>query len=344
MSDKDAEIEVDDDGEVTVDVTDNPDLAEETPKPEPKLQVQVTQKPDKSAVDDAAAALTAATKTAETERAARVAAEQTAQNERSARLAAEEARRAQEEEAASLRERADNSELTAVTSGIEAAKQQQEAAQREFERAMEAGEFPKASAAQVALSKSAAQIDRLEAEKVRLELAPKRPVTEGRVEAPGNSFDKYVAGFTPRSQAWLRSHPECAVPQVGGDPVKNASMMEGHYAAIRAGYTLESDDYFRTIEEKLGLRTPVSAAAEVTPAVVEPKPTPKPRAQPSAPVNRDVPAASGNRTTRSVTLNKDQREAAKLSFPHLTDKEAFGQYARNLLELEAEGKLGRVTH
>jgi hypothetical protein len=342
MADKDTTIEVPDDGIIEIDVSDNPDLAAE---PEPKPVVAAS-KPKTAAVDEAAAALTAATKTAESERTARLAAEQTAQTERNARLAAEEARRAQEEETTSLRERADNSELTAVTSGIEAAKQSQEAAQREFERAMEAGEFPKASAAQVSLSRAAAQIDRLEAEKVKLEAAPKRATTEGRVEAKptGSQFDQYVSGFTPRSQNWLRAHPECVAPAVGGDTQKNAKMMKGHYAAIEAGHALESDDYFRVIEESLGIRTPVSAAAEVTPAVVEARPKSTPKAQPSAPVNRDVPAASGARTTRSVTLNKDQREAAKLSFPHLPEKEAYGIYARNLLELEAEGKIGRVTH
>jgi hypothetical protein len=35
---------------------------------------------------------------------------------------------------------------------------------------------------------------------------------------------------------------------------------------------------------------------------------------------------------------------AKVSFPHLPEQQAYGQYARNLIELEAEGKLGRLTH
>ncbi len=344
MAEKDATIEVEDDGEVIVDVTDNPDLAAAA---EVTTQPAVTPKPAKTpAVDEAAAALTAATKSAETERAARLAAEQTAQSERNRANAAEAARQQQEAEAVELRERADNSELTAVTSSIETAKQLQEAAQREFERAMEAGEFPKASAAQVSLSKAAAQIDRLEADKVRLESAPKRPTTEGRVEAPtaGDPVEKFLSGFTPKSQAWLRSHRDHLPPALGGDPVKNASMMLGHEKAKRDGIQLESDDYFRVIEETAGIRTPVSAAAAITPAE-EATPKPRPRvAQPSAPVNRDVPAANGARTTRTVTLNKDQREAAKMSFPHLTEKEAFGIYAKNLLELEAEGKIGRVTH
>ena len=343
MAEIDEDIEVLDDGEVVVDVSGLPDIAGE---PEPK-PVVAAPKPRTAAVDEAAAALTAATRSVETERAARLAAEQTAQSERNRANAAEAARQQQETEAEALRERADNSELTAVTSSIETAKQQQEAAQREFERAMEAGEFPKASAAQVQLSRAAAQIDRLEADKVRLESAPKRPTTEGRVEAPaaGDPVEKFLAGFTPKSQAWLRSHRDHLPPALGGDPVKNASMMLGHEKAKRDGIQLESDDYFRVIEETAGIRTPVSAAAAITLAEeATPAAKPKPRAQPSAPVNRDVPAANGARTTRTVTLNKDQREAAKMSFPHLTDKEAYGIYAKNLLELESEGKIGRVTH
>jgi hypothetical protein len=33
-----------------------------------------------------------------------------------------------------------------------------------------------------------------------------------------------------------------------------------------------------------------------------------------------------------------------MAFPHLPESQAYGQYARNLVELEAEGKIGRLTH
>jgi hypothetical protein len=192
------------------------------------------------------------------------------------------------------------------------------------------------------MSKAAAQIDRYETDKARLEAAPKRPTAEGRVEtAPVNAVEKYLSGFSPRSQSWLRAHMDCLPPNLGGNRVKHAKMMLGHETASDSGIALESDDYFKAIEEALGLSNPVSAAAVLTPAVVD---KPAKKALPSAPVNRDVPSATGARTTRSVTLNQAQREAAKMSFPHLSDKEAYGIYAKNLLELEAEGKLGRVTH
>ena len=57
MAEKDTTIEIEDEGTVTVDVTDNPDLAEDEVVPQPK-PVAAAPKPAKTAaVDEAAAAL-----------------------------------------------------------------------------------------------------------------------------------------------------------------------------------------------------------------------------------------------------------------------------------------------
>jgi hypothetical protein len=329
----DTVVEVPDEDTVTIDVTDTPELAD-TPKKE-------VARSRSASVDQAADELTKATKDYEAERTARLAAEQSAESERRARFAAEQEKNQRDEELAALKERADSSELTVVTSKIESAKQQQEAAQKEFERAMEAGEFSKAGAAQVALAKATAQLDRLEEDKTRIESAPKRSTTEGRVEARGTTFEQYLSNFSPKSQAWLRLHPDCVHPSVGGDEVKNDKMMAGHHLAKSQNIKPESDDYFRIIEETLGIRSPVSAAAEVTSAG-ESKKTSKP--PPSAPPSRDTNEATGGRQTRSVTLNANQREMALMSYPHLKPQEALAEYARNYLALQAEGKIGRSTH
>ena len=47
---------------------------------------------------------------------------------------------------------------------------------------------------------------------------------------------------------------------------------------------------------------------------------------------------------QQVTLSKEQQEAARLSFPHLETKQAYTQYALNLIELTNEGKMNRTTH
>ena len=352
-----ATVEVEEEGIVTVDVTDQPELAGaeeaepvEVVEPEPKPAKEKAPKVVKpNAAEEAAAALTQAVKTADE---GRKAAEATAMAERRAREEAQRLAEQRGQEAAGYREQAENRELAIIESGIESSTREIASHQSEWERAQEAGEFAKASAAQVKLAKAAAALDRLENAKATFETNAKRaPTTEGAVTAQPqlSPFEQYVSGFTPPAQAWLRAHPECVPAQWGGDQTKNAKMMAGHYDAVAKGQQMNSPEYFQTIEEHAGYRTPVSAAAAVVPAgeaeVVPAAPKPKPRvAQPSAPVSREPPTNGGLRTTRSVTLNKDQQDAAKMSFPHKTPQEAFALYARNLIELEAEGKMGRLTH
>lgn len=371
-----ATIEVPEDGVVTVDVTDKPELAtlgeleadgadeasivtvtsEPEPKPEkkpiPRVRLGEQAVVKTTPEVEAAAALNQAVKTAN-DRA--TAAEATALAERRGREQAE--ARAQQfgETAKTAQEQAEAGELALLSTGIDNATREVAAYEAEHTRALEAGEFAKASSAQVKLSKAAAALDRLEAAKADFEAGNRKSTTEGRVEAPAaalSSFEQYVAGFSPVAQTWLRAHPECVPAVFGGNAVSNAKMMKGHYAALEQGLPEGTPDYFRVIEETAGYRAPVSAAAAVTSAgVVEDEqlvaPAPKRKlVQPSAPVSREPPNAQGQiaRTTRSVTLSKEQQEAAKLSWPNLPANQAFAQYARNLLELEAEGKIGRTSH
>lgn len=360
MADKDDDktVVVEDDNVIEIDVTDIPALVDGA-KPAAPVNVQtgaVTPKPAAraaTAVDDAATALQTAMKVSDD---ARRAAEATADAERRARGDAE--RRAQQaaEESKRYKETAEDHQLTIVTSGIEAAQQQQEAAQAEWAAAMEAGEFVKAAAASGKISTAAAQIVQLQSDKVLLERVAK---TGGAVEEPRQaatqapSFEQYVGAFTPKSQAWLRMHPDCVPPQFGGNPTRHYLMMAGHSEATSKNIAPESPEYFQMIEDKLGEHRAAaetapsitSVAADTTPAVVDPKTAPRQRAAPvAAPVSRDPPGPAGQRMTRSVTLTRDQQEAARISFPDKPLREAYSIYAKNLLELEAEGRMGRTTH
>jgi len=350
MADNDATVTVEDEAVVTVDVTDHPELAaavdneiEAAPAPKPAKERAAKAS---GAVDEAAAALI---KTADD---ARIAALATAEAERQRANNAERIATQRATEAEGYRGQAEEQQLTILTNGIDSAKREVASAKQDWRNAQEAGDFDKAADAQERLAKGAAAVDRLEAAKAEFDAAPKKPTAEGRVEAAPvpqqvSAFERYVSGFPPQAQAWLRSHPECVPPQVGGNPTKNAAMMKGHYAALEQNIVEGSPDYFRVIEETTGYRAPVSAAAQVTQAGEEPAPKPAQRrqVQPSAPVSRDPPAGPGvPRTTRSVSLNPEQQATAKFSFPHLPPQQAFAEYAKNLIELEAEGKLGRTSH
>lgn len=345
-----ARIEVPPEGFVELDISDKPELAEGEVGEvaiESKDPGEVVAKPEVevkkiNTQDETREVLTEAIKRADD---ARKAAEATALSERRKADEASKLANQHRQEALAYREQVEDRELAIITSGIENARRELETSQQDMERALEAGEFAKVTAAQVKVSKAASTLDRLEDAKFNYEAN-----VRNRVETPAepsiaptsaNLFEQYVGNFAPGAQAWLRAHPECAPAQVGGDAVKNAAMMEGHYAALRQRIPEGSSDYFRVIEEHAGYQTPVAQPAEV-PVLVKPKP----KAQPSAPVSREPLSAVGGipKTTRSVTLTPEQQEAAKMSFPQLTAQLAFAQYARNLIELEAEGKLGRKTH
>ena len=370
MADKDKNetVDLEEEGVVTVDVSDKPELAtvegvdadETTEKPvaieaaaEPKPKEKKTKTPrvKPTPESEATQALKQAVQTAED---ARRAAEQTAQAAIQRADAATRVAQSKEQEALSYKDQADARQLDIITTGIESSEREVTAYQQELQRAYEAGEFKTASETQVKLSKATARLDRLQDAKENLETTIAKKTTEGKVEVQPqiqtqtDPFEQYISGFAPRAQSWLRAHRDCAPAQVGGNPTKNASMMAGHWDALAKNIQEGSDEYFRVIEEHAGYRTPVEAEAEEE-EVVETKPAAKQKltAQPSAPVSREVPSATNGqvpRTTRSVTLTKEQQEAAKMSFPHLEPAKAFAIYARNLLELEAEGKMGRLTH
>ncbi len=353
MAEKDAAIELEEDDAITVDVTDMPDLAEaeeKEKKPEKAPPLVQAQPPRKTSAPAAAdVALNEPIRNAE---AARAAAEKVAENERRQREAAEREAARRADELKAVREEAQGHELTIITNGIESAKSRQANATAEWERAMEAGEYNKAAKAQQEMAQASAEMVQLADAKARVESAPKRATTEGAVTTSG--FEGWVSNFTPKSAAWLRQHPEFAPPEFGGDHEKNATMVAAHWKAQAKRIAPESQEYFDLIEQEFGLRAPavstaggpVSAAATVTEAGSGDAPAPRARkaAPVAAPVSRDAPAVAGARLTRSVVLSGEQREAAKMSFPHLSEKEALALYARNLLQLESEGKIGRTTH
>lgn len=363
---KDAQVILEEEGTVTIDLSDNPELAAtldnlpeiEEPvvkdplvaerKPRERLNTQQAVKPP--AVDEATQALTAAREKADRDVAA---ANATASAERSARLAAERVAAQRTQEADDARTSAESAQLQIIENGITATTGEVGALQSALADAHEKGDFKAVADVQVKLGKATARLDRLESQKEDFATRKVEPRTEQSQPQQLNAFEQYLSNFTPEAQSWLRAHPDCVPAAVGGNSTANAKMMAGHYAALSQNVQTNTQDYFRIIEEHTGHRQPVSRAADTRAAgdeETEQRPAPRTpaarRAQPSAPPSRDPPAANGTqpRSQRTVTLSKDQQEAARLSFPTMEPQKAYATYARNLIELEAEGKIGRVTH
>lgn len=354
MADKDDDlvVNVDDLDTVAVDVTDDPTLAtapekgktKEIKPKETKIKRVTLDEPTGPTPEEALAQAQAYSRTQED---ARRAAEATAASERTMREQAQRDAQQAQQTAEQLRERASNSELANIESGIASAQRELDAQTEAYTRAAEAGEFAKMAAIQVKLSKAAAQIDRLEDAKANFDTSSPTQAAEGAVTAPvapqGSSFDRYLAQFSPVAQNWLRMHPDCVHPSAGGDETKYNAMMAGHYAALGQKIREGTPEYFKAIEDHITPQQAAQSKAADVQVAGETKAAPK-QVQLSAPPSRDTSTPGSPRSIREVKLTKDQQEMAKVSFPHLPEAQAYGQYARNLIELEAEGKIGRSTH
>lgn len=355
--DDDIDVELESD-EVVVDVSDAPekDVEKEKEKktPTPRVRLQDPEDDESDPVAEATKALEEAKTAREKAERDAAAAQAAATSERQRRQEAERLAQRHGREADAARAEAETAQLTLLDRGIDGAKGEVAAYTGQLTAAYEAGDFKGAAEIQAKLSQATAKLDRLEATKEDVVANGKRKpgeVAEGRVEAQsGSALDQYLEQFAPEAQTWLRSHPECLPPQLGGASHAHSKMMAGHYAAMGQNVTPNTPDYFRVIEEHTGHRAPVSAAAETKKAGEEGDAAPAKKAARvplAAPPSREVPTAPRGPVRRqgnSVTLSRDQQETAKMSFPHLTEKEAFSAYAKNLLELEAEGKIGRTTH
>lgn len=365
MAEKDdINVDLEDDEVVTVDLDEEgsaaapaAEKAAKEPKEKKAVERVRLQDPPASAQPDAGqqeVVVSEATKALEEAKKREAAAAATAAAERQRREAAERALQQRSKELDAAQAAAESAQLTLLERGIEAAATEVESFKGQLTAAYEEGDFKKVADVQAKLSRATATLDRLEAAKQELATAPKRPAEAEATPAPvvaQTPFEQYLSQMDPASQNWLRAHPECAPAALGGNAQLNAKMMAGHYAALAQNIEPSTPEYFRVIEEHTGYRQPESAAAQTTPAGTDPaaasaaKST-TPRVSHAAPPSREVPSARTGqvRTPRQVTLSKEQQEMAKISFPHLEPRQAFAQYARNLMELEAEGKMGRTSH
>ena len=362
----DLEVAVEDDAVVTVDVAGLGLDDEQTGTKAPSLKEikdaagggATPKEVKQTAADEAAAALTKAQQDADAQRRTAEAANATAAAERA--RADEATRLAQQanEEARTAREQAKGSDLARVTSEIEGLTRDIASAKTELQRALEAAEFPKVAEAQAKLAEASADLSMAKRTKADLEAAAARPVPahEGRVEPIQKApFERYVTenNFSPAAQTWLRNHPDCVPAWAGGDPTKNAKMMAGHYDALGKSIGVNTPEYFKVIEERLGEGQQMSAASETVKAgeaITHQQPRKAPPV--AAPPTREPPAADGSQSSpRSVRLTPQEQEVALFSYAQNKGedetawrKRAFGTYAVEKVKAQAEGKLGRMTH
>ena len=223
----------------------------------------------------------------------------TAKIQSAEQLATKRAQEAEEAHAelATVKKELVQSNASTVENAILAEKEALLSARKDRVAALQAGDYDKEAEATERGQLAAARLTRLEEAKNEIDVRLKEPEPirhTPRNEAPQN-------GPGPRAQAWLNEHPEYVNKQSGR--LKAAA---AHQSAIENGLEVESDGYFDHVERELGLRSDDAPIEADTP-----KPKPRTRSMPAAPVSRDGGgSSSGQISSTQVVLTKGEQEAA----------------------------------
>jgi hypothetical protein len=165
--------------------------------------------------------------------------------------------------------------------------------------------------------------------------------------------------LSEHKKRFLAAHPEMY------SPVHSKLMAAAYHEALAAGYhddTQAMDEHLlatvhygvaRLTEEAAANVRPAGGALIATPAAprepVEPVPPmmpapPRPRIPFSAPVSRESYSGGTGQPMNSgkITLSPEEREIAKISFPHLPQSQAELAYGRNKARMEEMKKDGRI--
>ncbi len=252
-------------------------------------------------------------------------------DEKSARIAAE--NRAREASAAEARAKTEShgTQLDLVKSAIASLTQANDALEEKYAAALASQDYLAAAKAQREMSSNEAKLMDLNRGKTAMENAPK--VQPRQSDDP---VERIATQLTAQSAAWVRAHPDYA-----RDPAKYQKMVAAHNIALADGFTADTPEYFASVEDTLRI-APVrqETHVDVDPTADAARPsTTRPSRQtapPSAPVTR---SGNGTGATRKnvVTLTAEQVEIAKMM------GQTPEEYAKNLMELEKEGKLSRTN-
>lgn len=241
--------------------------------------------------------------------------------EREKRLAAERAANDASQTAHKHKSEAADANLHLITNAMKTIEQSNEILKANLRNAHASSDFDQIAEIQSEMANNAANLARLEQGKSALEAAPKEEAPTPFVSDP---VEALASQLSPRSAAWVRSHPEFAT-----DPRKYQAMIAAHQLAVANGETADSDGYFESIETSLRIRQPTYANDDASSEAA--KPVQRRQSPPAAPVSRSATTSGGN--PNRVTLSSEEREFAKMN--GMTEQE----YAKNKLALIREGKL-----
>jgi len=223
--------------------------------------------------------------------------------------------------------RAMQSQYDLVNTEIANGKARQEAIKREMKIARETGDTDRETDLINESARVGVRLQTNEERKAHIEAQHREEQArrEAKRSQPADPFEASLQGLSPKSQAWLRSHPECVT-----DDVMNAKVLLADKEARRKGFAADTPEYFSYIEEQMGYRQP---RRDEDDGEVETRRSDKSdrRQSYAAPPSRDSAPGAPLKPTQK-RLSREQVETA----------EAMGmtpsQYAAWMVKVERDGK------
>lgn len=252
------------------------------------------------------------------------------EQEQQARWEAEKRVREQQAIAQKAESQVQDTNLSLINSAIQTVKSNTDNLKAHYKAALASGDYDRAADLQEAMAVNAAKMLQLENGKSALETKLKQPVQP--VQPINDPVEQVASQLSPRSAAWVRSHPECV-----RDQKLYAKMIGAHNFAVADGYVPDSDAYFDFIEKSLGYKEPPAPAESVEAAEnpqLQAATVTKQRSSPAAAPTSKV-ASSGTRNGNVVRLTAAEREIADMM--KMTPEE----YAKNKLLAQKEGRFDR---
>lgn len=250
------------------------------------------------------------------------------ENEQVARADAERRAREMQQNASRANMEVQDTNLQLIQSAMENVKRNSDILKQHYAAALQAGAFDKAAEIQEHMGINSAKLLQLEngrsALQARLENEKNQPAPQ-----MADPVEQVASQLSPRSAAWVRSHPQCIT-----DKRLYQKMVGAHNIAVADGYSPDTDEYFDFIEGQMGFNRNSTRHTEVEvdePMSAASAPAQKRGAPSAAPSSR---TASGNNGSKNVVrLSSEEREMAQMM--GMTPEE----YGKNKLALKREGKL-----
>jgi hypothetical protein len=247
------------------------------------------------------------------------------EQERLARIEAENRERVAATQAAKMQYEVVDNQRQLVSNTLDFVKQERVNLKAAYSQALSAGDFDAASEINDRIADLAAKILDLENGKAVMDAQAQQP----RSTSPaGDLVEQFASRLTPRSAAWVRSHPEYV-----RDPRLNQKMIAAHQMAVADGVEADTDDYFDYVEDVLRIKGQTHRGEDDDAMSAAAKTTQRRSSPAAAPVSRSSMSSDGSRPN-VVTLTAEEREFAQIN------GQSPEEYARNKLKLIREGRLG----